>query len=80
MANLRRNPLLALLWAAAVIAAVAMSRARAEPQPAFDRTLVERLVRAQEAQVRAQETQLRAQEAEVRALESLVRATEKCRP
>lgn len=33
--------------------------AHAEPQPAFDRALVERLVRAEEAQARAAEDQAR---------------------
>jgi hypothetical protein len=48
----------------ACLAAAAVSGVRAEPQPAFDRALVERLVRAQEAQTRA--------------LEKLVSATERC--
>jgi hypothetical protein len=43
----------------------ALSGVRAEPLPAFDRGLVERLIRAQEAQAHA--------------LDALVRATEKCR-
>jgi type II secretory pathway component PulJ len=41
------------------------SQAHAELQPTLDRALVERLVRAEEAQTRA--------------LEALVRATERCR-
>jgi hypothetical protein len=41
------------------------SFAHAEPQPALDRALVERLVRAQEAQVHA--------------LEALTRAAERCK-
>lgn len=68
----RSNLLLAFTCVAAVVAALLMSRVHAEPQPAVDRSLVERVVRAQEAQVRAQEAQLRA-------LDALVRATEKCR-
>jgi hypothetical protein len=41
-----------------------LGSARAEPRPAIDRDLMERLVRSQESQIRA--------------IESLVRATEKC--
>jgi hypothetical protein len=46
-------------------AVAALSGARAEAPPAFDRALVERLVRAQEAQARA--------------LEKLVSATDRCK-
>jgi hypothetical protein len=55
-----------LLAAAALGAALAtIGRAQAEPQPAFDRGLSERLVRAEEAQVHA--------------LDALVRAAERCK-
>jgi uncharacterized protein HemX len=47
------------------VACAAFGRAHAEPQPALDRGLVERVVRAQEAQAHQ--------------LEALVRATEKCK-
>jgi hypothetical protein len=50
---------------AGVIALAAGSGARAEPQPAFDRAIVERLVRAQEAQTRA--------------LEKIASAAERCK-
>ncbi len=53
---------LAILLACALYAT--LGRAHAEPQPTLDRALVERLVRAQEAQTHA--------------LEALVRATERC--
>jgi hypothetical protein len=43
----------------------AIGLARAEPQPAFERALTERLVRAEEQQARS--------------LDALVRATEKCK-
>lgn len=58
--------LTALLIAAALGAGVAatLSHAHAEPEPALDRVLLERLVRAEESQVHA--------------LEALVRATERC--
>ena len=78
MPNSRSHLITALVSAAAVIAAIALTRVHAEPQPAFDRGLVERFVRAQEAQVRAQEAQVRSQEAQVRALDALVRAAERC--
>lgn len=54
-----------MLAVIAVAAVAALSGARAEPQPAFDRALVERLVRAQEAQTRA--------------LEKLASVTERCK-
>jgi hypothetical protein len=50
---------------AAGAATATLGRARAEPQPAFDRVLVERLVHAQEAQAHA--------------LEALTRAIEHCK-
>lgn len=50
-----------------------LGSARAEPQPALDRALVERLVRAQEAQAHAQEAQLRA-------LDAIARAAGRCKP
>lgn len=56
---------LTIVVAVAALALAALSGARAEPQPAFDRPLVERLVRAQEAQTRA--------------LEKLVSAAERCK-
>jgi len=50
-----------------------LSRAHADPQPAFDRALVDRIVRAQEEQAREQEGQRRALESIGRALEHLKR-------
>ena len=56
----------ALVLALALGAACAtLSGARAEPQPSIDRGLVERVVRAQEAQAHQ--------------LEALVKATERCK-
>jgi hypothetical protein len=60
----RSNVLLVVTLSSAVFVA-ALSGARADPQPAFDRAMVERLVRAQEAQTRA--------------LEKLVSVTERCK-
>jgi hypothetical protein len=71
----RRNAFAALLLMAtfaAGFACAALGRAHAEPQPAFDRSLVERLVRAQEESAREQEGQRRA-------LETLARELERCR-
>lgn len=60
-----RSIVLALLAGFALMLAVAaLSVAHAEPQPALDRALVERLVRALETQARA--------------TERLVQATERC--
>jgi hypothetical protein len=53
-----------LALAAGVLGA-SLGRVNADPPPALDRGLVERLVRAQEAQVHA--------------LEALTRATERCK-
>ena len=60
-------PRLAMLLAAAALGAAlaTFGHAHAEPQPAFDRALTERLVRAEEAQVHA--------------LETLARAVERCK-
>jgi hypothetical protein len=58
----RNLTLLSLLLAA--YAAFVTFSARAEPQPVVDRFVVDRLIRAQEAQARA--------------LDQLVRATERC--
>jgi hypothetical protein len=57
----------ALLIAAALGAGAAatLSRAHAEPEPVLDRAMLERLVRAEEAQAHT--------------LEALVRATERCK-
>jgi hypothetical protein len=60
----RSNVILVVTISASVFVA-ALSGARADPQPAFDRAMVERLVRAQEAQTRA--------------LEKLVSVTERCK-
>jgi hypothetical protein len=67
-----------LAFAAGVLC-VSLGRVKADPQPAFDRMLVERLVRAQEAQVHALEALTRAQEAQVHGLEALTRAAERCK-
>jgi uncharacterized membrane-anchored protein YhcB (DUF1043 family) len=63
---------LVVTFAAGYVCA-SLSQARADPQPAFDRTLVERVVRAQEEQVREQEAQRRALESINRTLEHLKR-------
>lgn len=74
------------LAAATGFAAAHVGRAHAEPQPAFDRVLVERLIRAQEEQARSPDALMRvlertarAQEEQTRALEALVRVTERCK-
>jgi hypothetical protein len=54
-----------LAFAAGVLSA-SLGRVNADPQPALDRGLVERLIRAQEAQVRA--------------IEGLTRVAERCKP
>jgi hypothetical protein len=54
-----------LIMLATIAALAALSGARAEPQPAFDRAIIERLVRAQEAQTRA--------------LEKIASAAERCK-
>jgi hypothetical protein len=51
----------------------ALSRAQADTQAAFDRSLVERLVRAQEVQAREQEAQRRTLEAINHTLENFKR-------
>jgi hypothetical protein len=53
-------------------ACAALNRAHAEPQPAFDRNLVERLVRAHEDSAREAEGQRRA-------LEGISREIERCK-
>lgn len=63
---------LVITFAAGYVCA-SLSRAHADPQPAFDRALVERIVRAQEEQTREQEGQRRALEAINRTLEHLKR-------
>jgi hypothetical protein len=50
-------------------ACAALGRAHAEPQPAFDRSMAERLVRAQEESARENEGQRRALEALTREIE-----------
>lgn len=55
---------LAFVAGAAIAAALTTAHVHADPQPALDRQLVERLVRSQEEQTRQ--------------LQALVRATEKC--
>jgi flagellar hook-basal body complex protein FliE len=52
------------------------STARADNQPAFDRALAERIVRAQETQAEALKTIAHAQEQQARQLENVVRAIE----
>ena len=59
-----------VIFAAGYVCA-SLSQARADTQPAFDRSLVERLVRAQEEQAREAEGQRRALESINRALEHL---------
>jgi hypothetical protein len=54
-ANITRNLIAVLITVIATTAVAALSGAHAEPQPAFDRSLVERLVRAEEAQTRSLE-------------------------
>jgi hypothetical protein len=61
-----------LLTFVAGYVSASLGSARAEPQPAFDRALAERLVRAQEEQAREQEGQRRA-------LEALTREIERCK-
>jgi hypothetical protein len=58
---------------AAGYACASIGQARADPQPAFDRALVERVVRAQEEQAGEQEGQRRALESINRTLEHLKR-------
>lgn len=58
-----------LLTFAAGYASAWLGHVRAEPQPAFDRSLAERLVRAQEQQAREQQGQRRAMEEVSRAIE-----------
>lgn len=68
----QRNVLTGLLLVAMFLAgyaSAALGRAHAEPQPAFDRSLVERLIRAQEESTREQEGQRRALEAIAREIE-----------
>ncbi|HET8936394.1 MAG TPA: hypothetical protein VFN67_23280 [Polyangiales bacterium] len=68
----RRNALAGVLLLVTFLsgyACAALSRAHAEPQPAFDRSLVERLIRAQEESAREQEGQRRALEAIAREIE-----------
>lgn len=67
-----RNALAGLLLLTTFLAgyaSAALGRAHAEPQPAFDRNLVERLIRAQEESAREQEGQRRALEAIAREIE-----------
>lgn len=51
--------------------------ARADNQPAFDRALAERIVRAQETQAEALKTIAHAQEQQARQLENIGRAIER---
>ena len=53
------------------------SIAHADTQPAFDRALAERVVRAQETQADALKTIARAQEQQARQLENIGRAIER---
>ena len=62
---------LAVTFATGYVCA-SLSHAHADPQPAFDRTLMERLVRAQEEQAREAEGQRRA-------LETLNHTLEHCK-
>jgi hypothetical protein len=64
-ANIHRYLITVLITVIATGAVAALSGARAEPQPAFDRVIVERLVRAQETQSRA--------------LEKIASAAERCK-
>lgn len=56
------RPLVLVLTFAVLLAAALSGRSRADTEPALDRQLVERLVRAQEAQVRATQELTRAVE------------------